>query len=197
MITPELCYCLFRDTPWPRKGHSLQNLDKHRGNTNTSYVKVPHDLCHHCLTKNTHKSIKPPFSFIWLQTGGFKIHIKRCKLSNSVQNSLSVQKSVASRQKYTIFNSFHFCEIWVTLGKSQKKKRFKIFLLPSNIKTCQIWPEQYVRVNLPLGYTIWEILKDTLLSLVSLSIFVQICHLAGCVGKTWSYWHHVLPTWCQ
>lgn len=34
--------------------------------------------------KNTHKPIKPPFSFIWLQTGGFKIHIKRCKWSNSV-----------------------------------------------------------------------------------------------------------------
>lgn len=72
--------------------------------------------------------------------------------------------------------------------KDKKKKRFKIFLLLSNIKTCQIWPEQYVRVNLPLGYTIWEILKDTLLSLVSLSIFVQICHLAECVGKTWSYY---------
>lgn len=68
----------------PTKAILCKNLDKHRGNTNTSYVKVPYDLCHHCLTKNTHKPIKPPFSFIWLQTGGFKIHIKRCKWWNSV-----------------------------------------------------------------------------------------------------------------
>lgn len=195
-VWPLFLMCTINDHSWavllslhfgiphdPAKAILCKNLDKHRGSSNTSYVKVPHDLCHHCLIKNTHKPIKPPFSFIWLYTGWSKIHIKRCKWSNSVQNSLGVQKFVASRQKYKIFKYFHFCEIWVTLGKGQKKKRFTVFLLPSNIKTCQIWPEQYVRVNLPLGYTIWEILKDTLLSLVSLSFFfctnMPSCRVCG------------------